>query len=129
MLKNLANKLHITWPVVLLIVLFFIANFWWALYAAYHRSPSPLFGLIYFIAFIWLLSWWLKEDNLKYEQKWVYDIGFVMLLGWFIVIPIYLFKTRGIKALASFFKLAIIYFGTLALGIILSLLIKIIYPM
>lgn len=127
-LKNLLNKLHITQPVIFMIILFFVANFWAMLYAVYERSLPPTYGLLYFIAISWLIGWWLKEDRIKYQEKWIYDIGFLLYAGWFIVIPFYLFRTRGIKAFISFFKFGVIYFGTIFIGIILSLFIKIIYP-
>jgi hypothetical protein len=110
-----------------MVIFFLVVNFWVVLYAVFNRTPSPIFGSIYFIAFLWLMSWWLREDNLKYQEKWVFDIGILVYVGFFIVIPIYLFKTRGAKALISFFKFAVIYFGTLVIGIVLSILIKLLY--
>jgi hypothetical protein len=73
------------------------------------------------------MSWWLREDNLKYKEKWIFDLGFLVLLGFFIVIPIYLFKTRGARALISFLKFGVIYFGTLAIAMALSIIIKLTY--
>ncbi|MBI5953247.1 MAG: hypothetical protein HY865_16450 [Chloroflexi bacterium] len=111
--------------VAFMLLLIFFANLWLAAFAVFEHAPSPAFELLYSIAFIWSLGWWLKEDNLKFKEKWIYDIGILIYVGWLIVIPIYLFKTRGaLNATKTIFKFIGFYVGTFIMGIIVFLVLK-----
>ncbi|MBK8825093.1 MAG: hypothetical protein IPN58_21550 [Anaerolineales bacterium] len=122
-MKNLANKLHITPPVVFLFIL--IQNFWLTLYAVFSRETPSAFTFMDGIIFIWLITWWVKEDNknhLQGRRVW----GRIVFL-WFLAIPIYLFKTRKAGALISFLKYLLINLVTLIAGFVLAIFIKGIY--
>ena len=124
MIKNLANKLHITPPVIFMMILFFAANTSAAFFAVFGRELSSAFDWLYFIALVWVMGWWLKTDNLVHKQQWVYEIGILVYVAWVVVMPIYLFKTRGVLAFFSFFKFAVIYLGSFAAGVIFSFFVK-----
>ncbi len=95
-----------------------IAN---ALYFARGIEPSAAFELMSSIGFLWLMGWWLKEDSKKRGVKWVYDMGFFLYLAWIFIIPYYLFKTRGLKALLTILSFVGIFLGTYLVGIIVYL--------
>lgn len=124
MIKNLVNKLHITPPVIFMVILFFAANTSTAFFAVFGRELPSAFDWFYFIALVWVMGWWLKLDNLIHKQQWVYEIGILVYVAWVVVLPIYLFKTRGVLAFFSFFKFAVIYLGTLMAGVVLSFFVK-----
>lgn len=125
MQNNSERKSIILTPVIFMVALILIANIWISLFAVFDRTMSPAFNLLYFIAFTWVLGWWLlKEDNQKYKEKWIYELGILIYAVWMIVIPIYLFKTRGLKAFLTIFAFIGLYLGTFIIGMIASIFIK-----
>ena len=124
MQNNSECKSIILTPVIFMVALILIANIWISLFAVFDRTMSPAFNLLYFIAFTWVLRWWLKEDNQKYKEKWIYELGILIYAVWMIVIPIYLFKTRGLKAFLTIFAFIGLYLGTFIIGMIASIFIK-----
>ena len=126
-MKNLANKLHITPPVVFIFIFILIQNFWLTLYAVFSRETPSAFTFMDGIIFIWLITWWVKEDNKKYDLQWRYDLGGGLFFLWFLATPIYLFKTRKAGALISFLKYLLINLVTLIAGFVLAIFIKGIY--
>ena len=111
-------------PVIFMVLLILVTNIWITLFAVFDRTMSPAFNLLYFIAFTWVLGWWLKKDNQKYKEKWIYELGILIYAVWMIVIPIYLFKTRGLKAFLTIFAFIGLYLGTFIIGMIASIFIK-----
>ncbi len=124
MQNNSEHKSVILMPVIFMVVLILIANIWISLFTIFDRTMSPAFNLLYFIAFTWALGWWLKEDNQKYKEKWIYELGILTYAVWVIVIPIYLFKTRGLKAFLTIFAFIGLYLGTFIIGLVGSIFIK-----
>ena len=111
-------------PVIFMVLLILVTNIWISLFSVFDRTMSPAFNLLYFIAFTWVLGWWLKEDNQKYKEKWIYELGILIYAVWVIVIPIYLFKTRGVKAFLTIFAFIGLYLGTFVIGLVASIFIK-----
>ncbi|MBI5962025.1 MAG: hypothetical protein HY863_00995 [Chloroflexi bacterium] len=124
MQNNSERGTRISTPIVFMVLLILITNFCVALFSVYERPLSPAFDLLYFIAFAWVLGWWLKEDSQKYKEKWIYELGILIYAVWMIVIPIYLFKTRGLWAFVTIFAFIGFYIGTFIIGLVASIFIK-----
>lgn len=72
-----------------------------------HRIEPPYgFEFFYTIALLWLFIWWLKDDSRKHGMKLVYCLGLLVYVAWIIILPYYLLKMRGAKAL-----LVLLYYG------------------
>lgn len=75
-----------------------------------------LYTLIGRLTFFWLIGWWLLKDSRRHGFKWVYDIGFFLFVAWPLIMPYYLFKTRGIKALLTITIFLAVYVGAYMIG-------------
>lgn len=107
---------HFSKPIILLCFFLLIVQIANSFYLARGVEPSPAFDLLYALGFLWLIGWWLKEDSRRYGVKWVYDMGLFLYLAWPFVIPYYLFKTRGVKALITILSFAGIFMATYMIG-------------
>ena len=76
-------------------------------------------GLWFFstILLFWLIANWIIEDVKNTGVTWVSDSRFALLIAWTVLIPIYLFQTRKIKALKviSCFIAFWVFFRTLGI--------------
>ena len=59
-------------------------------------------------ALIYLILWWFQSDRSDRAIQLPLDTGFLMAVLWPVVLPIYLFKTRGLKAFRTFFVILVI---------------------
>ncbi len=66
-----------------------------AVYAAAGATPAPIILLILSIAPLITISLWIERDAAGSEVGTVHDLGFFFYLAWFIVIPWYVWRTRG----------------------------------
>lgn len=89
------------------------------LYLARGVDAPGVYHLLSFLALVWLMGWWLQQDSRKHEFKWVYDMGFFLYVAWPIILPYYLFKTRGLKALLTILIFLAVYFGTYIIGVVI----------
>jgi hypothetical protein len=108
-----------------LLVYLMLANVANGLYTGLLIQPSPVFQLASAMAFIWALGWWIIDDNKRYGLTWVQSYGvFLYVIGW-MIIPIYLFRTRGSKAFLPLLLFAGIYLATYVFGIIIAVVINV----
>jgi hypothetical protein len=49
-------------------------------------------------ALAFVISWWVLADARKRERHLCYDYGFFAFFFWPVVVPVYLFRTRGARA-------------------------------
>lgn len=117
--KTFGNKLRSLFsaPVIALCLFVFFTNILNALYFAYGFQPSAIFEILSALGFWGILCWWLREDSKKFGVEWFLDIGFFLYIAWLIIIPYYLFKTRGLRA----FTTILLFAGIFAAGYALSL--------
>jgi hypothetical protein len=117
-------KLRQSLPAFLLVLFVLIANLAIGLQYGLSIRSSELSNLVYFLGVFWGLSWWLINDSQKYEWKWHLGWGnFLYLVGWLLV-PLYLFKTRGAKAFLVILFFSGLYIGTYILGIVSGVIIS-----
>jgi len=118
------SGLRISKPVIFLCLFLLVAQF---IYGAntVRTSYSARFFLVYSLAFYWALGWWFINDARNHGIKWVdnsLDMGMFLYVGWIFLIPYYLFKTRGWKAIYTIGLLLSACIGAYIAGVILSAL-------
>ncbi len=82
------------------------------------RGPLPPAGdLASQIAFPLIISYWIIADARKRRRELCYDYDSFVYFAWLIVVPIYLFQTRGVRAF-----LTLLCFGGICLaGVLVAL--------
>jgi len=90
---KLASEFSI--PMRFLCVFLLLAQVGEACYAARGADVSAAFELLYQIGSLWVMGWWLVDDGKKRGIQWVHDLGMFLAAAWIIIIPYYVFKTRG----------------------------------
>lgn len=104
--------------VVIISAFIFVTQVINGFYALYDMTPPGAFVLMNIFGLLWLVGDWLKKDCKKHNIEWVFDMGFFLYIFWPILIPFYLFKTRGIKnAVITTSSFVCLYFGSFALGL------------
>jgi len=111
-----------TWkPLILLCTFLLVAQFMNGITVAPSRYSNNAV-LWYSLAFYWAFGWWFINDSRKHGIPWVdkyMDMGMYLYVAWIFLIPYYLFKTRGWKAIYIIGLLLGIYFGAYVMGVIL----------
>lgn len=108
-----------------LLVYFVLLNIANGLYAGLGMQRSPVFQLASVIAFVWVLGWWVIEDNKRFRLTWVESYGvFLYIMGW-MIIPVYLFKTRGSKAFLPLLFFVGVYVVSFIIGVVIAIIINI----
>lgn len=122
------SRLHDSLPTLVFGIFILIANTAIGLHYGLSIQPSGAINLVYVLGIFWGLSWWLINDSQKYGWKWNLDWGILLYVAGWLLVPFYLFKTRGTKAFLFILLFAGLYFGAHIVGIIsgtvLSTLIK-----
>jgi hypothetical protein len=116
------RRFQILSPTTLLFIFIFISQLIFGFYLSSRIEPPLVYGLLYRFGFIWILYWWLHWDGRKPELTRVLDLGLFLFAGWLIVMPYYLFKTRGERALIPIAAFIGVYFGAMIVGALLSIL-------
>ena len=112
----MSSKLHISIPALFFFGFISLANLIAGLYAGFSIQPSACFQPIYALIVWTSLSWWVIDDSRKHGWEWLHSWGiFLYVVGWLIV-PYYLFKTRGAKALLIIVLFVVLYLGTFIAG-------------
>jgi len=119
MIKLLSKVSRVTAFLYLFLI---ITQFMIGVYLAIGREQPPIFALLYFFAFLWIIGWWLRDDAKRREIRWIYDSGFLLYVAWPLVMPYYLLKSRGGKGLIVVLAFIGIYIGAAVLGMIVYLL-------
>jgi len=109
-------------PTVFLYVYVIVTQVVAGLYEAAELEPNPALVLIGPFGFIWALAGWFQRDIYSRGLRWAIDLGFFLYIGWLIILPYYLFKTRGPRAALIILGFALVYVGSLAAGVTLFVL-------
>jgi len=81
-------------------------------YAARGADVSGAFELLRQIGYRWVIGWWLVDDGKKRGIRWIHDLGMFLAAAWMIIIPYYVFKTRGKKGFITILIFIGIFAGT-----------------
>ena len=93
------QKKWLATPTKALFLFVFFTYFLATMYAAWQLETPAAFEVLHAIAFLWLIWWWLVTDCKTTGVTWPMDLGMFLYIGWIFILPYYLFKTRGIKAM------------------------------
>jgi len=100
----------------LLYVFFGVSQMSSGIYLANGIEPPPGYELIHFVGLIWIFGWWLRRDLAKHKVEWPLDLGMFLQIGWPVVVPYYLFCTRGVRAFVPIGIFVMMYFTPLVIG-------------
>jgi hypothetical protein len=112
-------------PTVLLYSFVVITQFAYGLYLGQQIETPGAYTLLHWAAQLWIIGWWLRTDSCKRGVAWVYDLGFFLCIAWPLVLPYYLFKTRGAKGFLIILAFIGAYVGATIVGITLSVMVAV----
>jgi len=61
--------------------------------------PSHQFEFIWYLSNSILIAWWVVEDKKDYNFHAPFEFGAFVFFAWVVVVPYYLWKTRGRKSI------------------------------
>lgn len=102
----------LTTPIFFLCLFLLISQICNSIFYANGIEPSVRFQTIFNFGFYLVIAVWLKNDYQKYKESWLMDSGLFVFLFWFLILPLHLFKTRGIKAILTILIFLGIYLST-----------------
>ena len=88
------------------------------------NNRSEISNFWYALAFYWALNWWFIADSRTHGAAWTksyLDMGMFLYVAGFFIVPYYLFKTRGWKALYTIGLFLAVLFGAYVVGAIFHL--------
>ncbi len=83
---------------------------------------AAAFGLLTQLGLLYVIGYWLLKDSQKRNFKLPYCPGLILSIAWPILLPYYLFKTRGGKAFLTILIFAGAYILTTALGAVIAVI-------
>ena len=90
-----------TFPAILVFVIAGINVSGLALYSGLELDEPPLLSLLRTVGWLWAIGWWLTDDLSRRRERWIYCPGLFLAQAWPFVLPYYLLKTRGPRALIT----------------------------
>ncbi len=111
MLKLTTDQQSESLPAKAIFLFTFFSQFVAVLYSAWALELPALFQLLYWIAFGWLMWWWLKDDSKRTGVTWPLDTGYFILVAWVVIVPYYLFATRGFKGFIGILSFIAVFFA------------------
>ena len=112
---------RLTSPKALLYIFVVLTQLATGSYLASGLEPPGFFTFAYGLAFLWIVGWWLRTDSRERGIGWVFDMGLFLYIAWPLVIPYYLFKSRGAKGLLVILVFVGAYVGAGLAGMALYL--------
>lgn len=106
---------------VLLVILVFVYHFGIGTYSALGLEPLPAFEFLYTASFLCGVVWWVKAESRRFSLKPVYCLGLLVGIGWVIMIPYYLFKTRGARGLIPLLALLVSFVAARLLAVFVNM--------
>lgn len=97
----MARSLRFTFPAILIFVVVGIREVASGLYFGLGREEPALCPLLLSVTLFWAIGWWLSDDLRGRSEGFFYCRGLVLWIAWPVLLPYYLLKTRGRKALIT----------------------------
>lgn len=113
------SNLKISKPSIFFALFLFLAQFFNSFGATRTGELSNHSYFWFVFAFFWALSWWVINDSKIYGIKWFdkdMDMGMYLYVGWALLLPYYLFKTHGWKAVFTIGLFFIAYISAEIIG-------------
>jgi hypothetical protein len=82
---------------ILLVLSVFLYHLGMGFYFTAGLEPLPTLEFLYLAAFLCGIVWWLKSEAQEHQFSNLYCSGITVGYGWLVVVPYYLFKSRGWK--------------------------------
>ena len=86
-------------PTIALFFVVFLHQFINIMYAGLQIAPPALISLLLSFAFLWVVCWWFEAEFTRTKAHWPMDTGMLLNAAWFVLLPVYLVKTRGLSSL------------------------------
>ena len=104
-------------PTVLLYAFVVISNIGEGIYRVTEGESPAAFALFRGVGFLWIVGWWMRRDSKLRNISWVYDMGMFLFMLWPFILPYYLIKSRGARALFGILGFAVAYLAGLIVGV------------
>jgi hypothetical protein len=109
-------RTYLTAENVLLFAFMLLAEAAGVIFSATATEPPAGFELLRGLGYLYVVGYWLQVDSRRYGFKWVYCRGILLYLAGVIIVPYYLFKTRGARAFLTLGIFASMYAVSLLVG-------------
>jgi hypothetical protein len=86
------------------------------------REPPAGFDLLKTFGYLYVLGYWLQVDSRRHAFEWPFCRGIFLNLLWVILIPYYLFKTRGVRAFLTLLIFGGMYVVSMLAGVVAATL-------
>lgn len=113
------TNFNISKPTLYLCMLVFILQLSYGFSAARNGGNPTIQDTWHTLALFWAIGWWFINDSRVYEIKWTdgfMDMGMLLYTAWIFIVPYYLFKSRGRKAIYTLVLILVVYFGAQLTG-------------
>jgi hypothetical protein len=110
----------ISLPLIFFIGFMLISQVANGMYVGLEKDPSGGFRLLQHLVLFSLAGDWLLKDTRHHHVDWVFDMGFFLFIAWPLILPFYLFKTRGFTAVLIILGFLGGYFVATLFGMIVS---------
>jgi len=111
-----------TFPAILVFVIAGINVAGLGLYSGLGLEESLSFYLLTKFGWLWAIGWWLTDDLRGRRDPWLYCPGLILQTTWPFVLPYYLLKTRGRKALIPIASLVVVSIAASLIGIVIGVI-------
>jgi hypothetical protein len=108
---------------VLLAVLVFVYHTAHSFFYFRGMELLPAVEFLYYAAFLCGVGWWIRGENRKHGIGSFYCDGVLIANGWLLLIPYYLWKTRGVRGFIPLLALIVVFVVAQFIGIIASVLV------
>ena len=96
------NKIKSSRSFITLAVFIVVTSVLEFLYACFAINPSSYYQRIYQVGIGWLIAWWVIEDQRTTNFRPCYEYSAFVFIFWLVLLPHYLFRTRGGRGLFQF---------------------------
>mgnify|MGYP000099465131 CR=1 FL=1 len=94
-MENYSKYLAVT--IIAICLVFSTQQFYMGLHET--ESPDSLYNF-WAVIFTVLIAWWCDKD--REGKSWPFEFGYFVFIFWPVILPFYLFKTRGVDGLVMF---------------------------
>ena len=93
-----------------------VAAFWSATHGQGDKAPSAAVEWLCSVGFATCLTSWVMKDALQRRQQPCYDYDSFVFSAWMLIVPLYLFQSRGVKALITMGWFALLVVTAMIVG-------------
>ena len=107
----------ITSPTALLSIYLVVTQIIAGFYLSRDAELPATYTFLHPLGQLWIIGWWLEKDSRRHGVAWVFDMGLFLAIAWPFIMPYYLFKTRGVRALLIILAFVAIYLVAFVTGV------------